>query len=98
MESPLVVTSRVRIRADRRDHAVEAAAEVVRASREEPGCEEFRVAQDLVDPDTLCFLEVWENVESLTRHFQTSHVAAFNEKMRTIAVGDPEVKRYRVAA
>lgn len=71
---------------------------MVQATRREEGCREYRIFTDLADPYTLFVYEVWDNVEAMTRNFQTSHMAAFQEQLKKVALGDPEVKRYVVAA
>jgi len=94
----LIVSGRVQIRPDKRDQAVEAALEMVQATRQEAGCREYRIFTDLADPYTLFVYEVWEDVEAMTRNFQTPHMAAFQEHLKKVALGEPEVKRYVVAA
>lgn len=94
----LIVSGRVSIRPDRKEQAVAAALVMVEASRNEPGCKEFRVFADLADPYTLCIFEVWDNVESMTRHFQTPHMAVFQEQLKKVAIGEPDIKRYVIAA
>jgi quinol monooxygenase YgiN len=98
MDKSLIVSGRVTVRSDKREQAVEAVLELVQATRQEDGCREFRAFTDLTDPCTLCIFEVWENVEAMTRHFQTTHMATFQEHLKKVAVGEPEVKRYVVAA
>lgn len=94
----LIVSGKVRIRPDKRELAVEAALRLAEASRKEDGCREFKVLTELADPYTLFVFEVWDGVESMTRHFQTEHMAAFQEHMKKCALGEPDVKRYLVAA
>lgn len=94
----LIVSGKVRIRPDKRELAVEAALRLAEESRKEEGCREFKVLSELSDPYTLFMFEVWEGVESMTRHFQTEHMAVFQEHMKKCALGEPDVKRYLVAA
>ena len=94
----LIVSGKVRIRPDKRDLAIEAALHMAGESRKEDGCREFKVLNDISDPYTLFLFEIWENVDAMTRHFQTEHMAEFQEHMKKCALGEPDVKRYLVAA
>lgn len=94
----LIVSGRMRIRPDKRDQAIEAALTLVEASRKEEGCREFRIFSDLADPYCLFVFEIWEGVDAMTRHFQTAHMTEFQELAKKFVLGDPDVKRYKVAA
>lgn len=94
----LIVSGKVRIRPDKRDLVIQAALHMADESRKEAGCREFKVLTDISDPYTLYVFEIWDSVESMTRHFQTEHMAVFQEHLKKCAVGEPDVKRYLVAA
>lgn len=91
-----MVAGRLQVRPDRRDAALAAALALAEASRNEPGCLEFRVCCDAADPYLLVFFEQWSGVDTMTRNFQTFHMTQFREAAKQFAVGELEVKRYVV--
>ena len=90
----IVVAGTVRIRPDRREHAIRVAREMVAATRREAGCVSYRFAVDLDDPDTVCIVEEWESVEALRRHFATPHMAAFQREIPELVAGPPSIAFY----
>ncbi len=97
-EVELIVSGKVRVKPEKREAAIEAALHMAEASRNDPGCREFRIFSDLADPYTFFMFEAWESVDAMTRHFQTEHMAEFQTQLKKVAVGYPEIKRYVVAA
>jgi len=94
----LIVAGKVRVRPDKRALAIEAAERMANATRQEAGCREYRVLTDVSEPNTLFVFEVWDSVDAMIRHFQTAHMAEFQEQLKKVSVAEPEVKRYLIAA
>lgn len=94
----LIVAGKVRVRPDKRALAIEAAERMAEATRREAGCREYRVLTDVSEPNTLFVFEVWDSVDAMIRHFQTAHMAEFQEQLKKVAAAEPEVKRYLIAA
>lgn len=65
--------------------------EVRAASLLEEGAISYRALVGLVDRGEVVFIEEWEDRASLERHFSQPHFAAFDAKLQTLMVGDPEV-------
>lgn len=63
-------------------------------SNEEPGCIHYSFAQDISDPQLLHICERWKSEEDLNAHFQTEHMAKFNELVATIEVTRMDVRMY----
>lgn len=76
------------------DKARPALAAMVRATREEAGCLDYALCQDLVDPDTLRAVEHWESLAALKAHFGTPHMAAFREAIGEIGPLDLTVEMF----
>ncbi|MGE4326504.1 MAG: putative quinol monooxygenase [Pseudodonghicola sp.] len=51
-------------------------ADLVRATREEPGCISFDIRQNLEDPRRFTFWECWTGPEALEQHFNYAHTQA----------------------
>ena len=59
----------------------DAVAAMETASRAEAGCHDYTFAVELNEPDKLRITECWEDEAALQAHFETPHMAAFNEAM-----------------
>ncbi|MDW3221137.1 MAG: putative quinol monooxygenase [Acidimicrobiales bacterium] len=92
-----MIAGSARVRADRLDAALEAASRMAEASRDEPGCVDYRFSIDIEDPNTVRIFEHWESSESLERHFAAPHFLAFSELLGDVLDGQPEFSRYEVA-
>ena len=71
-----------------------AAVAMIEATRKEAGCVDYAFAQDLADPTLFRIVERWESEAALAAHFQTPHMAAFNQAMAGIQRLGGSVKVY----
>jgi len=92
----IVVAGRIRVKAEERSQAVRVALRMAEATRAEPGCVSYRFYADLTDPNTFFLFEEWESDEALARHFQTPHMAEFQQQIPRFVAGPFEIKRYVV--
>lgn len=80
------------------DGALEAGREamttMVEASRAEEGCIEYGYAVDVIDPSILRITEKWVDDAALVSHFQTPHMAAFQQALGGLDVSVIEVRKY----
>ena len=60
----------------RRHEAWQEYLHLVEESRQEPGCTNYVVSADLVDPLTLYIFEEWADEDSLEAHRKSEHFAA----------------------
>jgi quinol monooxygenase YgiN len=77
MLAVIVVTGRVQVPPGNRERFLEVATEMCRQSRQDPGCDGYRVYADLEQPDRYVFLEEWVDDAALQRHFAQPHTSAF---------------------
>lgn len=61
-----------------------AAADIVAATRAEPGCLAYSFAEDVLAPGVVYVVEQWESWAALDAHFKTPHMAAFNAAVSQI--------------
>ena len=52
------------------------------ATLEEDGCEDYGFSVELADPGAIRITERWASREALAAHFQTPHMAEFQNAMR----------------
>ena len=72
-----------------------AAIEMLRETRNEPGCLTYAFATDLDDPETVRIVERWESEDALTKHFATPHMAKFNSALSNAKIVQASAKVYR---
>ena len=89
----LIVAGEIHVDAAERDRYVEACHEVVRAARAAPGCLDFALSADPVDPTRVNVYERWETEAELL---------AFRGEGAPPAdapdISDADVKRYTISA
>ena len=94
----IVVTAIARVRPDAREEATAAAQAMQRASREEPGCQEYGFWFAMDDPDKLLVFERWDDQDALDFHFTTPHLAEFAAGIPSWVDGTPEISRLEVSS
>lgn len=55
--------------------------EMERASRAEPGCEDYTFSVELNNPEVVRITERWASMDALQAHFATPHMARFRAAM-----------------
>ncbi len=65
------------------------------ASRREPGCVRYELAQSLGAPDEFVTIEEWRSEADVDAHMQTPHVAALLAKVPALVAAPPEIRSYR---
>jgi quinol monooxygenase YgiN len=94
----LVIAGAIRIDPSNRDAAVEAAIEMMEATRKESGCISYTFSADLADPGAFRIFEEWESQEALDAHFAAPHMAKFQKQVGGLGVREMKVQRYEIAS
>jgi quinol monooxygenase YgiN len=82
---------------DHREEALEATRTIAEKSREEPGVIDYRVATDVEDPNTLRFVEQYEDAEAVSAHLETDHYQQYEEAViPDMLAGEPEITQFEV--
>ena len=72
-------------------------AEIVAATRQEPGCIEYANAEDATEPGLMRFFEIWRSQEDLDAHFGMPHMAAWRAAGNRLGVNDRRLVAYDIA-
>ena len=75
-----------------------AAAEMMAATHEEPGCIEYVFSISVADPGNVQIFEVWESAEDLEKHFTLPHMATFQTTLKDLTITGRSLHRYEVAS
>lgn len=82
---------------EHRDEALEATRTIAEKSREEPGVIDYRVGTDVEDPNTLRFVEQYEDAEAVDAHLETDHYQQYADVViPDMLAGEPEVTQFEV--
>lgn len=95
--STIIITGHIQIQPAKRAKAIAIAQQMSAASETEAGCRTYRFWADLADPNTFFLFEEWENQDALDHHFQTAHMAAFQQQLPDLLAAAPVVRKYTVA-
>ena len=80
--------------ADDAEKILPAAREMAAATHEENGCLAYSFAVDVNDARLIQLNERWENEDALQLHFQTPHMAAFNQAVSGLNIDAMDVRMY----
>lgn len=94
----LIVAGEIEIDPDRREEAIDAAREMMEATRREAGCLAYTFSADLADPGRFRIFEEWESQAALDAHFATPHMAAFQGRVAGLGVRGMRIRKYEVAS
>ena len=94
----IVIRGTLPVRADKRDEAIAAFIAVSEGSETETGCQVYRFAEDVREPNSFIITEHWDDEEALASHFQTPHMAAFTSVVGELLAGAPDVVKYQVSS
>ena len=67
------------------------------ATEQEPGCIAYRSSFDAINPNLLRIYEMWVSMEALEPHFQTPHMAAFQQALAGLNTEGMTAKVYEVS-
>ena len=66
-------------------------------SRMEEGCLRYDFCEDVLEPGTFLFFELWRSREALQHHFTMPYFHAFAARIPDFAEGEPEILTYDTA-
>jgi quinol monooxygenase YgiN len=94
----LLVLGTIRLPPENLEAARGAMAQMIRASRDEPGCIDYAYAEDVLQPGLIRVTEIWQDQAVLDAHFASPHIAAWRAAWPDLGIGDRELTAYEVAA
>lgn len=86
--SKITVVAKVIARNDAIEKVKVELFKMIKPTRQEPGCIEYRLHQDNEDPAVFLFYENWENLFCLDQHMNSAHFQSY-----VAAVGDLLVEK-----
>jgi quinol monooxygenase YgiN len=92
----IVINARVAADAATIDQIRAAVRRMEQASRAEPGCRDYCFSVELNDPATMRITELWDDMDALTAHFATPHMAEFSAALQAHPPKRMDVHCYEV--
>ena len=75
-----------------------AAAAMMAATMEEPGCQDYVFSVSMADEATIQVFEVWDGEDDLKAHFAMPHMAEFQAAIADIGISRRSLVKYEVAS
>jgi quinol monooxygenase YgiN len=88
----------VRLPPEKLEAAREVMAQMIRASRSEPGCIDYAYAEDVLQPGLIRVTEIWQDEAALDAHFASPHIAAWRAAWPELGISDRKLLAYEVGA
>lgn len=83
----IVVAGMLQFKPEDRQDVLDRLKEVVRLSRQDPGCVEYWWSEDIESADSFRFLECWESQELMDAHMAQPHTEGFMKECVSRVVG-----------
>jgi quinol monooxygenase YgiN len=93
----IVLYATIPLASEHREEALEMVRDLVVASRAEDGVLDYRATTDVEDPDTLRFVEQYEDEAALQAHLETDHYERFERALPEWLSGHPDVVQFEVS-
>ena len=93
-----IVSGIIEVHDDDVEKAVQFAAAMARATRDEDGCITYAFYRDIENPGRFRVYEEWRDQAALEAHFATPHMAEFRSALRTIRVLGRDIMNYEAGA
>ncbi|MEP5937430.1 MAG: putative quinol monooxygenase [Erythrobacter sp.] len=91
----LIVLAQAKLGDGAVDGARDAIADMVAASNQEEGCIAYSFTTDVLDPSVMHIVEKWVDEAALVAHFQTPHMATFQQALAGQDVTIVEAMKYQ---
>ena len=69
-----------------RNALIEASSSCIAETRKEAGCLSYDLHMSVSDPDTLVFVERWQDRQALESHFRSPHLTAWKDTVAPLIV------------
>lgn len=93
----IVIAGHILLDPARREPAIAAAREMMEETRKEAGCISYTFSADLHDPGRFRIFEEWQDDAALGAHFESPHMARFQQAMGGFGIREMAVQRYEVS-
>lgn len=93
----IIITGGARFNPANRDAALKIGTEHSARSRGEPGCVAHSCTIDAEDPNHIVFIELWDDMAAVQRHFAAPESGRFVAELSALALARPEIRIFDAA-
>jgi quinol monooxygenase YgiN len=97
-DGTLIIAGSLTLPANQIDELLAAAVLMMAASQAEDGCLDYAFTADPSAPGRIRVFERWASLDSLHAHFETQHMAAFQEVLSRLTILERDLARYMVGS
>jgi len=69
---------------------------LIEPTREEPGCIDYVLLENLEDPREFTFVEEWQSESALEAHFATDHIASALREFPGLLAQELDLRKYHL--
>jgi quinol monooxygenase YgiN len=96
-ETTLRVIARFRAQPGREADLKQVLIGLIEPTREEPGCIDYELLENLEDPREFAFVEEWQSESALEAHFATDHIADALQEFPALLARELDLRKYHRA-
>jgi quinol monooxygenase YgiN len=93
-ESSLRVIARFRAQPGKEADLKQVLVGLVEPTRQEPGCIDYALLENLEDPREFTFIEEWHSESALEAHFATDHIASALQEFPGLLARELDLRKY----
>ena len=90
----IVIEGTVRVPPEKLEEARPVMEQMIKASREEPGCIDYAYSVDVLDPSLIRVTERWQSRGALAAHFKTAHMDTWRSFFPQLGISDRALRLY----
>ena len=96
-DNTLRVIARLRAQPGKEADLKQVLVGLIEPTREEPGCIDYELLENLEDPREFTFIEEWESESALEAHFATDHIASALHEFPELLAQELDLRKYHLA-
>jgi quinol monooxygenase YgiN len=90
----IIVAGTLRVPPESLQRLLPHAAEVIAATRAEPGCQVYSFAEDLLEPGLIRIFEIWDTRAHLDAHGEAAHMSPWREAVTAAGTTARDIRIY----
>lgn len=90
----IILNAKITVKPDKREEVISKMQDLIKATREEPGCVNYELYASTEDENVLMMFEKWESRDALDSHIETEHFKAFGEEIGIYLAKEMEIDAY----
>lgn len=90
------IVAKISVKPECKEEFLKVAATLVEASQAEEGNIAYNLHEDIANPNSLAFIEIWKDQAAIDFHNQTEHFISAGEKFGSLCAAPMDIALYKV--